>query len=76
MLTDKQCYVKYVETYQVDIYLSLEDFRREVARWLTHWIITKRNDLPSTLNDLSTVALATDMVNKTHSFINIVSIEG
>jgi hypothetical protein len=26
-----------------------EDFRREVARWLTHWIITKSNDLPTTL---------------------------
>jgi hypothetical protein len=30
----------------------------------------------STLNDLSAVVLATDMINKTHSFINIVSIEG
>jgi hypothetical protein len=29
--------------------LSLEDFRREVARWRTHWVITKRNDLPTTL---------------------------
>jgi hypothetical protein len=29
--------------------LSLEDFRREVARWWTHWVITKRNDLPTTL---------------------------
>jgi hypothetical protein len=28
--------------------LPLEDFRREVARWRTHWI-TKRNDLPTTL---------------------------
>jgi hypothetical protein len=35
--------------YQTDIYLSLEDFRREVARWRTHWVITKRNDLPTTL---------------------------
>ena len=37
------------EAYRADIYLSLEDFRREVARWLTHWVITKRNDLPTTL---------------------------
>jgi hypothetical protein len=29
--------------------LSLEDFRREVARWRIHWVITKRNDLPTTL---------------------------
>ena len=29
--------------------MSLEDFRREVARWQTHWVITKRNDLPTTL---------------------------
>jgi hypothetical protein len=33
----------------VDIYLPLEDFRREVARWQTHWVITKRNDLPTVL---------------------------
>jgi hypothetical protein len=26
------------EAYQADIYLSLEDFRREVARWRTHWV--------------------------------------
>ena len=31
------------------MYLSLEDFRREVARWRTHWVLTKRNDLPTTL---------------------------
>jgi hypothetical protein len=59
MLTDKQCYVEYkltddhfatiYEAYQTDIYLSLEDFRREVAEWRTHWVITKRNDLPTTL---------------------------
>jgi hypothetical protein len=30
----------------------------------------------STLNGISAVALATGIVNKTHSFINIVSIEG
>ena len=30
-------------------YQALEDFRREVARWRTHWVITKRNDLPTTL---------------------------
>jgi hypothetical protein len=35
--------------YQADLYLSLDDFRREVASWLTHWVITKRNDLPTTL---------------------------
>ena len=29
--------------------MSLEDFRREVVRWRTHWVITKRNDLPTTL---------------------------
>ena len=37
------------ETYQVDIDLSLDDFRREVARWRTSWAIAKRNDLPITL---------------------------
>jgi hypothetical protein len=37
------------EAYQADIYLSLEDFRREVARWRTRWVITKRNDLATTL---------------------------
>ena len=37
------------EAYQADIYLSLEDFRREVARLRTHWVITKRNDFPATL---------------------------
>jgi hypothetical protein len=31
------------------MYLPLEDFRREVARWRTHWVITKRNDLPTVL---------------------------
>ena len=31
------------------MYLSLEDFRREVPRLPTHWVITKRNDLPTTL---------------------------
>jgi hypothetical protein len=31
------------------MYLSLEDFMREVARWRDHWVITKRNDLPTTL---------------------------
>jgi hypothetical protein len=33
------------EAYQADIDLSLEDSRREVARWQTSWAITKRNDL-------------------------------
>jgi hypothetical protein len=37
------------EAYQADIYLSLEDFRREIASWLTHWVISTRNDLPTTL---------------------------
>jgi hypothetical protein len=41
------------EAYQADIYLSLEDFRREVARWQTHWVITKRSDLPTTLKSSS-----------------------
>jgi hypothetical protein len=26
------------EAYQADIYLSLEDFSREVARWRTRWV--------------------------------------
>jgi hypothetical protein len=47
-LTDDHVATIY-EAYQADIYLSLEDFRREVARWRTHWVITKRNDLPTTL---------------------------
>jgi hypothetical protein len=47
-LTDDQVATIY-EAYQADIYLSLEDFRREVARWRTHSVITKRNDLPTTL---------------------------
>jgi hypothetical protein len=47
-LTDDHVATIY-EAYQADIYLSLEDFRREVARWLTHWVITKRIDLPTTL---------------------------
>ena len=33
------------EAYQADIDLSLEDSRREFARWRTRWAITKRNDL-------------------------------
>jgi hypothetical protein len=40
-LTDDHVATIY-EAYQADICLSLEDFRREVARWLTHWVITKR----------------------------------
>ena len=47
-LTDDHVATIY-EAYQADIYLSLEDFRREVARWLIHWVITKRIDLPTTL---------------------------
>jgi hypothetical protein len=46
-LTDDHIATIY-EAYQTDIYLS-EDFRREVARWRTHWVITKRNDWPTTL---------------------------
>jgi hypothetical protein len=41
------------KAYQADIYLSLEDFRREVARRQTHWVITNRNDLPTTLKSSS-----------------------
>jgi hypothetical protein len=48
-LIDKNFVATIYEAYQADIYLSLEDFRREVARWRTHWVITKRNDLPATL---------------------------
>ena len=40
-LTDDHVATIY-EAYQADICLSLEDIRREVARWLTHWVITKR----------------------------------
>ena len=47
-LTDDHVATIY-EAYQADIYLSLEDLRREVARCRTHWVITKRNDLPTTL---------------------------
>ena len=47
-LTDDHVATIY-EAYQADIYLSLEDFRREVARLRTHWVITKRNDFPATL---------------------------
>ena len=47
-LTDDHVATIY-EAYQTDIYLSLEDFRREVARWRNHWVITKRNDWPTTL---------------------------
>ena len=36
---------QYTRQYQADIDLSLDDFRREVAKWA----ITKRNDLPTTL---------------------------
>ena len=41
--------LQYTRQYQADIDLSLEDFRREVAKWRTRWAITKRNDLPTTL---------------------------
>ena len=46
-LTDDHVATIY-EAYQADLYLSLDDFRREVASWLTHWVITK-HDLPTTL---------------------------
>jgi hypothetical protein len=46
-LTDD--HVTIYETYQADIDLSLEDFRREVVRWRTRSAITKRHDLPTTL---------------------------
>ena len=29
--------------------MPLEDFRRELARWPIQWVITKRNDLQTTL---------------------------
>jgi len=32
-----------------EAYQALEDFRRDVARWRTHWVITKHNDLPTIL---------------------------
>jgi hypothetical protein len=35
------------EACQADIDFSLEDFRRKVARWRIHWVITKCNDLPT-----------------------------
>jgi hypothetical protein len=41
--------LQYTRQYQADIDLSLDDFRREVAKWRTRWAITKRNDLPTTL---------------------------
>ena len=37
------------KAYQADMDLSLEDSRREVARWRTSWAITKRNDLSTLL---------------------------
>jgi hypothetical protein len=39
-LTDEHVATIY-EAYQTDIYLSLEDFRREVAKWRTHWYIKR-----------------------------------
>jgi hypothetical protein len=53
-LTDDHVATVY-DAYQADIDLSLEDFRREVARW----VITKCNDLPTafstTLNSVNPV---------------------
>jgi hypothetical protein len=66
------------EAYQADIYLSLEDFRREVARWLTYWVITKRNDLPTTLYHTwfcksSSLSFYRYNINKTMCFVYHVS---
>ena len=47
-LTDDHVATIY-EACQAGLYLSLEDSRREVASWLTHWVITKHNELPTTL---------------------------
>ena len=68
-LTDDHVATIY-EAYQADIYLSLEDFRREVARWRTHWVITKRNNLPTTL------CTTLDSVNPVlYHFINTILIK-
>jgi hypothetical protein len=70
------------KAYQANIYLSLEDFRREVARWRTHWVITKCNDLPATLcttldsvNPVLYPSIDTNSytINKTMCFVNHVS---
>ena len=74
-LTDDHVATIY-EAYQVDIYLSLEYFRREVARCRTHWVITKRNDLPN--NTLyhtwfcksSSLSFYSYNINKTMCFVN------
>jgi hypothetical protein len=42
-LTDDHATTIY-EAYQADIYLSLEDFRREVARWRTRICTNPRED--------------------------------
>ena len=77
-LTDAHIATIY-EAYQADIYLSLEDFRREVARWRSHWVITKRNDLPTTLcatlDSVNPVAVLYPSfyrcnINKTKCFVN------
>jgi hypothetical protein len=47
-LTDDHVVTIY-EAYQADMYLSLEAFRRKVVGCRTHWVISKRNDLPTTL---------------------------
>jgi hypothetical protein len=36
-------------SYQADLALCLEDFRREVTRWRTRWEITHQDQKPSTL---------------------------
>jgi hypothetical protein len=41
------------EAYQADIYLSLEDFRREVARWRTQWGLGILSDISKDLAKLS-----------------------
>jgi hypothetical protein len=63
-LTDDHIATIY-EAYQADIYLSLEDFRREVARWQTQWVITKCNDLPTTL-----CTTLDSVIKKTKCFVN------
>ena len=63
-LTDDHIATIY-ETYQADIYLSSEDFRREVSRWRTQWVITKRNDLPTTL-----CTTLDSVIKKTKCFVN------
>jgi HJR/Mrr/RecB family endonuclease len=90
-LTDKQCYVKEPITPwkrqnsicvlsifgQFDFKLETSLLKSENRFHAQHLLLRAIDKLTDDhVNDLSAVALATDMVNKTHSFINIVSIEG